>query len=279
MTVSWWNKLTPSKRAICNFACLSMLFGYISVAPSGAQRPPEADTLTNPFAGDSAAVSAGKELYEQACQSCHGSEATGDRGPALSTGNFSHGSADGDLFHSIQAGIPGTQMPAFSSLPADSVWQMIAYLRSLSGKMAAQNETVPGNAAAGEDIFWGKGGCGACHEVNGRGSVVGPELSAAGVSAASGSRSIVASGYWAPNWAIIAGASSGGTRQNSRTVLSNEANVNVMGSRARFAWCMAARTCSTYCGPRSLSAGTLTERSTEGEYHKQAGCLLQAGFS
>ena len=34
-------------------------------------------------------------------------------------------------------------------------------------------------------MYWGKGGCGACHEVNGRGGIVGPDLSAAGTSPAS----------------------------------------------------------------------------------------------
>ena len=32
--------------------------------------------------------------------------------------------------------------------------------------------------AAGEGIFFGKGNCSSCHEVNGRGGVVGPDLSA-----------------------------------------------------------------------------------------------------
>src|SRR4030095_12320473 len=34
--------------------------------------------------------------------------------------------------------------------------------------------------APGETIFFGKGNCSTCHEVNGRGGIVGPDLSAAG---------------------------------------------------------------------------------------------------
>src|SRR5262249_2740019 len=37
-----------------------------------------------------------------------------------------------------------------------------------------------GDAAAGEAIFFGKGSCSSCHEINGRGGIVGPDLSAAG---------------------------------------------------------------------------------------------------
>src|SRR5262245_14258858 len=37
-----------------------------------------------------------------------------------------------------------------------------------------------GNVANGEALFFGKAGCAGCHEVNGRGGIVGPDLSAAG---------------------------------------------------------------------------------------------------
>ena len=37
-----------------------------------------------------------------------------------------------------------------------------------------------GDPAAGATIFTGKGGCANCHQVNGRGGLVGPDLSTAG---------------------------------------------------------------------------------------------------
>ena len=36
------------------------------------------------------------------------------------------------------------------------------------------------SASAGEAVFFGKGNCSSCHEINGRGGIVGPDLSAAG---------------------------------------------------------------------------------------------------
>ena len=157
-------------------ACLAVAFlGMGSFLQ--AQAP---DAMSNPFASDPAAVSAGKLLYEQTCQSCHGGDARGDRGPAL-TGNFKHGSQDSDLFQTIRTGVPGTQMPAFSALPADSVWRIITYLRSLDSTRANTGERVAGNPAAGESIFFGKGNCAQCHEVNGRGGVLAGDLSAIGV--------------------------------------------------------------------------------------------------
>ncbi len=43
-----------------------------------------------------------------------------------------------------------------------------------------QPPAPPGNAAAGEAVFTGKGGCAACHQVNARGGLIGPDLSTAG---------------------------------------------------------------------------------------------------
>ena len=36
---------------------------------------------------------------------------------------------------------------------------------------------MPGDAKAGEAIFFGSGGCASCHAVQGRGSSIGPDLS------------------------------------------------------------------------------------------------------
>jgi PQQ-dependent dehydrogenase (methanol/ethanol family) len=141
---------------------------------------PETDVQKNPFPPTPATIAAGQKLYQQTCQACHGSEARGDRGPALAAGNFQHGGQDSDLFRTIRGGIPGTQMPAFTALPTDNIWRIITYLRSLNTANAAANETVPGDPQSGREIFWGKGGCSQCHEVNARGADVGPDLSDAG---------------------------------------------------------------------------------------------------
>lgn len=173
------------------------------VAPSLAQRSQIPDAQENPFAGNKAAVAAGAVLYQQTCEACHGGEARGDRGPALATGNFRHGGEDSDLFQTVRNGILGTQMPAFSSLPADNIWRIISYLRSLNSNDGAGKEVVRGDVAAGEKTFWGKGGCGRCHEVNGRGGIVGPDLSAGGTSSGDHLRqmilnpnTVIASRHW-----------------------------------------------------------------------------------
>src|SRR5262252_7748916 len=88
------------------------IFG-LSVGSLVAQ---QSDTSRNPLAGNTDAIAAGRRVYDQTCQTCHGPEGQGDRGPALNRAGLVHGNADDDLFHSIRAGVPGTQMPAFSGI-------------------------------------------------------------------------------------------------------------------------------------------------------------------
>src|SRR4029077_3261984 len=102
----------------------------------------QSDTTRNPLASDTAAAAAGRVLYDQTCQSCHAPSGQGDRGPALNTNRFVHGNADGDLFHSIRAGVPGTQMPAFAQLTDAQVWPLMSYTRGF-GRPAPARPTAP----------------------------------------------------------------------------------------------------------------------------------------
>jgi len=142
------------------------------------QDVPEAQK--NPFAGSSSASEAGRKIYDGACQGCHGAEARGsDRAPALAGGALKHGIADGEIFQNIRAGIRGTAMPNFAQFRTDEIWQVVSYIRSLTGPSSAV-ETAAGDIEAGRAVFESKGKCLACHEVNGNGTPVGPDLSAAG---------------------------------------------------------------------------------------------------
>ena len=100
------------------------------------------DAVKNPMEGDRAAIEAGKQIYSSVCQACHGPEARGDRGPAL-TGSLRHGNSDSEIFRNVRGGIQGTQMPPFAQFTADQIWQVMAYIRSLSG--ASTQDTAPGD--------------------------------------------------------------------------------------------------------------------------------------
>ena len=137
----------------------------------------------NPFAGDATVAAAGRDLYNQVCQSCHGAGGQGtDRGPALASATFVHGNTDGDIFRSIRSGVPGTQMAGFPGLSDADTWRLVTYLRSLqAGSSATTSDAAAadGDVSAGEALFFGAAACASCHEVNGRGGIVGPDLSGA----------------------------------------------------------------------------------------------------
>ncbi len=158
-----------------NFRKYALAAGLLMWATGTGMAQP-ADTPVNPFANDPAAVAAGQKVFNSTCVVCHGESASGGRGPALNTGNFAHGAGDYDIFQTVRSGIPGSQMPSFSRLPADDVWRVVTYLKSLAGKTGG-NEVATGDAKSGEALFFGAGNCAGCHEVNGKGAAVATDLS------------------------------------------------------------------------------------------------------
>ena len=149
-------------------------------------QPPASDSTRNPLADHPTAAADGQRVYNQTCQSCHGPAGQGDRGPALTTTRFVHGNDDADLFHTIRAGVPGTQMSPFGGLSDEQIWQLVTYIRRLQSTAPADRASAAaampteGRAAAGEELFFGTAACATCHEVNGRGGIAGPDLSGAG---------------------------------------------------------------------------------------------------
>jgi cytochrome c oxidase cbb3-type subunit III len=134
-------------------------------------------SVTNPVAGNPRAIQEGASLFRANCSPCHGLNAHGGgRGPDLTAGRWVHGSTDDDLFRTVTRGVPGTEMPA-NAFDDSEVWAILAYVRSLT---PAKSEVRAGDPAKGKTIFWEKAGCSTCHMVQGRGGVLGPDLSRVG---------------------------------------------------------------------------------------------------
>jgi putative heme-binding domain-containing protein len=126
-------------------------------------------------------AAAGRALYNQNCTKCHGLDAAaGDRAPALAAQRSYNRTADQDLFDAITKGLPGTDMPAVG-LSTDDSWRIVAYIRSL--RASAADFPPDGDVAQGEAIYNGKGQCGTCHTINGRGGLIGPDLTNLGARA------------------------------------------------------------------------------------------------
>ncbi len=133
--------------------------------------------LRNPLAGNLQAIQEGRSQFRFNCSMCHGVQAQGtQKAPSLTTGRWAHGGSDGELFRTIQHGVPGTLMPAQESILTETeTWQVISYLRSLQ-----KPAPLAGDAVRGKEIFIGDGSCLSCHMVNGHGGRLGPELSRVG---------------------------------------------------------------------------------------------------
>ena len=94
---------------------------------------------TNPYTGNSEAISAGRLLFTENCAQCHGGDALGRHGrPSLRSERVRNVS-DGELAWLLRNGSLWKGMPSWTSLPEPERWQIIAYLRSLphDGPVAA----------------------------------------------------------------------------------------------------------------------------------------------
>ena len=110
-------------------------------------------------------INAGLRYFERQCSRCHGFDAKGndETGAPDLTGRLTRASTEVGIFNIIRTGIPGTAMlPVASDLPDAQVWQLVAYIGSLS------------------TLFTNKGDCNSCHMIDGQGGRQGPDLSRVG---------------------------------------------------------------------------------------------------
>jgi putative heme-binding domain-containing protein len=153
-----------------------LICGGMSMSAQRRGGPPPGPK--NPFEGQPDAIEEGRGVYNQRCTVCHGfNGAAGEMGPALGLEGRRYAmQGASDIFGAIKNGIAGTGMPPVSDMVDEQIWKVAAYIQALRG--TAIDAPAAGDVARGEAIFWGKGECGNCHMVRGKGGVLGPELSA-----------------------------------------------------------------------------------------------------
>jgi len=130
-------------------------------------------------------VKRGSEIFSATCAGayCHGAEGSAGRAPQLAGRAF----VAGNLFGVILNGKPATGMPGFSqqlrSEDIEAVTQYVLALPGPAGGGAASPKPagadLPPAAEKGWTLFFDAvrmGGCGKCHEIDNRGSPVGPDL-------------------------------------------------------------------------------------------------------
>jgi cytochrome c oxidase cbb3-type subunit 3 len=97
-----------------------------------------------PYEENAYGVSQGKTLYNQFnCSGCH-SQGGGGMGPPLMDDKWLYGSEPDNIFETIVQGRPNG-MPAFGTkIVSDQVWQIVAYVRSMSGLL--RKDVAPGRS-------------------------------------------------------------------------------------------------------------------------------------
>jgi mono/diheme cytochrome c family protein len=105
---------------------------HADLAAARARVPAAARAMENPFASSSDAILAGRKLFKRHCAECHGADAGGsEKAPNLHAPELRE-AAHGDLFWMIRNGNLKKGMPSWSRLPDQQIWQLVAYLKTLS---------------------------------------------------------------------------------------------------------------------------------------------------
>lgn len=156
------------RRTLLNITCLAVL----SMLPATA-----AATQTRPAAATQPSdMTAGRRIFDAQCAWCHGNGGDGGTGPNLH-GKLRHATTLNSIVDIIISGIPSTDMPAFRlGLTERSARQAATYVLSLSRSSLRPG---PGNAERGAAVYQSSG-CASCHVVDGRGGILGPELTSIG---------------------------------------------------------------------------------------------------
>jgi putative heme-binding domain-containing protein len=121
-------------------------------------------------------IAAGSRLYGPQCSQCHGRDGDQISGIDLRRGVFRRSTTDEDLARVITSGT-AAGMPPFKLQPAE-LSGIVAYIRAGFDATAAVRV---GDSSRGRAIFEGKGMCGTCHRVSGRGPRAAPDLSDIGI--------------------------------------------------------------------------------------------------
>jgi cytochrome c oxidase cbb3-type subunit 3 len=106
------------------------------IALSALQPGSPTPSQGSPYDDNAYAISQGKQLFEWFnCSGCH-AQGGGAIGPALMDAQWIYGDQPPNIFATIVEGRPNG-MPSFRGrIPTQQVWQLVAYVRSLSGQLS-----------------------------------------------------------------------------------------------------------------------------------------------
>lgn len=160
--------------------------------------PIEARNVKNPTIATEQTVNQGKQLYQQNCTICHGSNGHGEASlgqamypPAmdLTSPHVQHWT-DSEAYWIIQNGVRLTGMPSWKGLvSSEDTWKLAIFIRHLPEVNAAEaagarkeeaSRKTPSQMIAYGRTLYRQEGCFVCHRLDGEGGGVGPDLTVEG---------------------------------------------------------------------------------------------------
>jgi len=151
-----------------------LVFALVLLASDGERLAAQATAQDHPGQYSAMDIETGSRLYAGQCVLCHGPNGDVVAGVDLRRGQFRRAVSDEDLARVIARGLPEAGMPGFKLQPSE-LDGLVAFIRA--GFDVSGTAVKVGHVGRGHEIFEGKGGCAACHRVNGKGPRVAPDLS------------------------------------------------------------------------------------------------------
>jgi mono/diheme cytochrome c family protein len=108
---------------------------------TGWQLPPDATETKSPLTVNDKVLAAGRKVFSDKCQKCHGSKGLGDGPDAdpehaeemnLTNPKRAERNPDGVVYYKVLNGRRKPKMPAFKEeLSTEQIWSVVAYVQSL----------------------------------------------------------------------------------------------------------------------------------------------------
>jgi cytochrome c oxidase cbb3-type subunit III len=161
-------------RVVPRVGLVLMFFGIVSTALCQKSKSEQSAPTSQPELR-------GKSVFELTCATCHGLDARGgEHAPDIVRPTEVRTLSDQSLLNLIRDGIPQRGMPGFSDMSVEDSRAVVAYLRFLQGTPQGNSQgsagTMQGDPVRGQNIFFGKAGCSACHQIARRGEFTTEDL-------------------------------------------------------------------------------------------------------
>lgn len=130
-----------------NVIALIILLTLLPVAYSHASKETnEHSGMMNPIQSTDASINTGKAIYDQRCAGCHGANGNGALKdmPDLTDHHMMEEMSEGDIFHKITEGVPGTSMPPWEdALIEEERWHLVNYINTFHHEEEGAQNNMP----------------------------------------------------------------------------------------------------------------------------------------